>query len=54
MKIKTKLLILTGVVVFVLAALIGGMYFRTSSVTGYLADTDAMQVVTYLNDTVDI
>jgi methyl-accepting chemotaxis protein len=54
MKIKTKLLVLTGVVVIVLAVLVGGMYFRTSQVTGNLADADAMQAVAYLNDTVDI
>ncbi|MDR3354724.1 MAG: hypothetical protein LBO21_06770, partial [Synergistaceae bacterium] len=54
MKIKTKLLVLTGVIVVVIAFLVGGMYFRTSQVTGGLADADAMQAVAYLNDTVDV
>ncbi|MDR1377249.1 MAG: methyl-accepting chemotaxis protein [Synergistaceae bacterium] len=53
MKIKTKLLILVGVVAFVMALMTAAMYMKTSSVTAELADTEAIKSVTYLVEIID-
>jgi methyl-accepting chemotaxis protein len=52
-KIKTKLLSLLIIVIAVTTLLITTMYFRTSSVTANLADTEAMNGVGYLTEIVD-
>ncbi|MDR1733018.1 MAG: methyl-accepting chemotaxis protein [Synergistaceae bacterium] len=53
MKIKTKLLLLSGIVVVLVLSLIGIMYFRTSRIASGLVDTEAMQTVQHLSDAVD-
>jgi methyl-accepting chemotaxis protein len=53
MKIKTKLLVLLGVVAFVMVLTTAVMYMKTSSVTTELADTEATQSVNYLVDIID-
>ncbi|MDR1732604.1 MAG: methyl-accepting chemotaxis protein [Synergistaceae bacterium] len=54
MRIKTKLIMLACAVTVVLAALMGLMYLRTTSVLSDIQDADAMKIVAYLNDTIDV
>ncbi|MDR3280183.1 MAG: methyl-accepting chemotaxis protein [Synergistaceae bacterium] len=53
MKIKTKLLVLLGVITAVLAILIATMYFRTSGVFARLADTEAINSARSMAEMVD-
>ena len=53
MKIRTKLLLLAGVVVIVMALLIVAMYAKPSDVTANLADTEALNSANYQGELID-
>ncbi|MDR2179215.1 MAG: methyl-accepting chemotaxis protein [Synergistaceae bacterium] len=53
MKIKTKLLVLSGVVALVLVLMTAAIYVKTSSVVTQLADTEAAKSVNYLVQMID-
>jgi methyl-accepting chemotaxis protein len=53
MKIKTKLMLLLGVMVAIVALLIAVVYGRTSSLVSDLANTNASNNITYLTQIID-